>query len=116
MLAHALLPPLLLASLLGATLSSPISGPVQLSVPPNSPPVTPITFRVDAKNYIVTGGSRGLGRCVARCLASQGAAAVLLTARSPDASDVLAEFEADFPLCKVAYVSADSGEPEAACE
>ena len=70
-------------------------------------------LRADAKNFIVTGGSRGLGKCVARALAAQGASAVLLTARSAEAPAVLAEFAKDYPDCRVAYVSADGAEPEA---
>jgi len=96
----------------GARTTAPISSTPQF-IPANTPPLTPVSFRCDAKNFIVTGGSRGLGKCVARALAAQGASAVLLTARSAEAPAVLAEFAKDYPDCRVAYVSADGAEPEA---
>ena len=53
-----------------------------------------ISFALDGETAIVTGGSRGIGRAIARGLAAQGANVVVLSRTQADCDLVAAEIEA----------------------
>ncbi|MFI7539353.1 SDR family NAD(P)-dependent oxidoreductase [Streptosporangium sp. NPDC049376] len=62
-------------------------------------------FSLDGRVAVVTGGSSGIGRCIAGALARAGAAVVVVARRPEELAATTAELEADG--CRAAWVSAD---------
>ncbi|MGX7680234.1 SDR family oxidoreductase [Jatrophihabitans sp. DSM 45814] len=67
-------------------------------------------YGIDGKVAIVSGGSRGIGRSIARALASEGAAVVIAARTQSNLDEAIADLEQIAPG-KVAGISADMTEP-----
>ena len=69
-------------------------------------------FSLDGRVAVVTGGSSGIGRAIARALGRAGAAVVVVARRERELAGTVAELESYG--CRAAYVSADLGDRTAA--
>jgi dehydrogenase/reductase SDR family protein 4 len=55
----------------------------------------PVSFRLDGRAALVTGGSRGIGRAISHALAAHGAAVAVCSRRAESCERVVAEIEGD---------------------
>lgn len=79
------------------------------------PPLAANSLAVDGRVIVITGGTQGLGLAIARYLAGQNAAGLVLVSRSQAKGDaVIEEFKKEYPNCKVSFVCADLSKAEEA--
>jgi len=77
-----------------------------------SPPLSTPHVNVTGRNFIVTGGSQGLGLAIARTLKANGAAGLVLVSRSESKGlEACAELNNDNG-CTCVWIRADLGDPE----
>jgi Tropinone reductase 1 len=73
-------------------------------------------WKLDSRNYVVTGGSKGIGLAVVKALLAHGAAVVLTCSRSPhrhdDEDNEWTKLGHDFPNSKIYHVTCDISTPE----
>jgi transaldolase len=71
------------------------------------------TFNVAGLAFVVTGSTSGLGREIARCLAQQGARAVLIHGTSSErGNEVVKMIQSECPECQVVFHAADLQDPQ----
>jgi tropinone reductase I len=63
-------------------------------------------WTLSGRNYVVTGGSKGIGLATVKSLLAHGATTVVFCSRSP-CPDLVRELEATYPGSKVAHVQCD---------
>ena len=71
-----------------------------------SPPLSTPSLSVDGRVFVVTGGTQGLGKAIARLLKEQGASGLVLVSRSQDrGKDACSELNDD--KCTCVWIKAD---------
>jgi NAD(P)-dependent dehydrogenase (short-subunit alcohol dehydrogenase family) len=83
----------------------------QLKASNEGPPLSAPTFDVSGCNFIVTGGSQGLGLEIARQLVKTGASKIAILSRTRSKGEVAAA-ELSCGTCTVCFVEADMADPE----
>ncbi len=83
----------------------------------SSPPISANSLNVEGRIFTITGGTQGLGLSIAKFLAGQGAAGLVLVSRSQAKGEkVCSEIEAENTNCVVKFVGADLSKSEDAME
>lgn len=81
------------------------------STPSGAPPLSTPSMSLAGKNYVVTGGTQGLGLEITRQLKALGAAKVAVLSRSQDKGEAVAQ-ELSTQECSVRFVKADMADAE----
>lgn len=78
-----------------------------------SPPIAANSLSVVGRVFTITGGTQGLGLSIARYLANQGAAGLVLVSRSREKGEkACQEIQSSHPDCVVKFVGADLSKAE----
>ena len=72
-------------------------------------------FSLKDKNILITGGSRGIGRVVAGCLADAGANIGIIATNGPSAEKAAEEIAAEYGVRAEGYACHISNEEDASC-
>ena len=76
-----------------------------------TPAISHCGFDVTGRNFLITGGSQGLGLEISRKLKENGASGIVIAARS-EGKGVEAAKDLDGDGCRVRFVQADTADPE----
>lgn len=78
-----------------------------------NPPLSAPNFNVAGRVFVITGGSQGLGKAIAKVLKGQGASGLVLVSRSAD-KGMRARRELDGDGCTCVWIEADLSQSEQA--